>query len=50
MYKLLQKTREVAKLEGFERFWVINEVISVRKDASQSKLEIFTEADLEKLS
>ena len=49
MYKLLQLTRQKAKNMGYERVWIYNEVISVRKNASSPKIEIFSEADLELL-
>ena len=49
MFKLLQLTREKAKNLGYERVWPYNEVISVRKNASSPKIEIFSEADLELL-
>ena len=50
MFKLLQLTREKAKNLGYERVWLFNEVISVRKNASAPKIEIFSEADLELLN
>ena len=49
MFKLLQLTREKAKNLGYERVWLFNEVISVRKNASSPKIEIFSEADLDLL-
>ena len=50
MFKLLQLTREKAKNLGYERVWLFNEVISVRKNASSPKIEIFSETDLELLN
>ena len=49
MYKLLQLTRTKAKNIGYERVWIFNEIISVRKNASSPKIEIFSEADLDLL-
>ena len=48
-FRFLQKTRDVVRQKEYEREWVINEVISVRKNASSPKIEIFCEADLDKL-
>ena len=49
IFKLLQLTRSKAKNLGYERVWTINEVISVQKNASSPKIEIFSESDLDKL-
>ena len=49
IFKLFQKTREIARQKGYERVWILNETISVRKDANSAKIEIFSESDLDKL-